>query len=89
LPTDNCAQSAPPEESQMNKTSMDALNRGWAIGFGTRIHPQNADFDYALRRGDIIVPEALPPASSLLHRLAGYASGAEVFVAMLGRRVAH
>jgi hypothetical protein len=73
----------------MNKISMDALNRGWVVGFGTRIHPQNADFDYALRRGDIVAPAAAPPARPLLDRLAAYAAGAEVFVAMLGRRLAH
>jgi hypothetical protein len=80
---------APPEESPMNKISMDALNRGWAIGFGTAIHPQNADFQYALRRADIVVPAAPSPAKSLLDRLGEYVAGAEVFFAMLSRRLTH
>jgi hypothetical protein len=73
----------------MNMIPMDAFNRSWAIGFGTRIHPQNADFDYALSRQDIVAPGAAPPTRSLLARFAGYFAGAEVFVAMLARRLAH
>ena len=35
----------------MDKTAMDALNNGWALGIGTRVRRLDADFEAALARG--------------------------------------
>jgi hypothetical protein len=72
----------------MNKISMDALNRGWSVGRGTQSHPTNADFDYALGRNDVVVPEPRK-AKSLVELLAVFVSGAEAWAVTLGRRFAH
>ena len=72
----------------MNKISMNALNAGWSIGFGTQIRPTNADFETALSRNDVVVPEA-PQGRTLETLIAEYAAKAEVFLASLGRRFAH
>jgi hypothetical protein len=82
------APTAPTEETKMNKTSMDALNRGWSIGFGTQIHPSNPDFDYALSRADAQVAET-PRAPSLAQLAAGYTDAVAALFATLRRRPAH
>ena len=33
----------------MDKTAMDALNNGWALGIGTRVRRLDADFEAALQ----------------------------------------
>jgi hypothetical protein len=71
----------------MNKISMDALNRGWSIGFGTRIQVRNDDFDEALSREAGRAPERvqhLVPAQAAKAPLAL----AEAFALFLRRRPA-
>jgi hypothetical protein len=72
----------------MNKTSMDALNRGWSIGFGTQLPSQNADFEHALSRNEVVVPEPTK-GGSRVKLLAVVVSGAEAWLTTLGRRFAH
>ena len=71
----------------MSKISMDALNAGWGIGFGTEIRSQNADFDYAVSRSDIVVPEP-SQARTLETFVAGFMTKAEEFLRVVGRRFA-
>ena len=45
----------------MEKTAMDAFNRGWALGFGTRIRVTDPDIEAAIARAEGIErPEPRP-----------------------------
>jgi hypothetical protein len=70
----------------MSKISMDALNAGWEIGFGTGIRYQNADFDYAVSRNDIVVPEPTQ-AGTLRTFFIEFMTKAEEFLGVVGRRL--
>lgn len=50
----------------MNKISMDALNTGWNLGFGTAVRSANPDFDAAAARVADHPAEAAPRQSGVL-----------------------
>jgi len=41
---------ASPMEWTMSKMAMDALSKGWALGFGTRVGAVDPDFEAAMAR---------------------------------------
>lgn len=51
----------------MDKTAMDAFDRGWALGFGTRVRVVDEDFEAALdRSADVKRPSERPSRAGLL-----------------------
>jgi hypothetical protein len=76
-------------ESQMNKISMDALNSGWNLGFGTRLQAVDADFAQAKTRSDATAPAATPQVARIADRLAGYTATAQAFLFSIFARPAH
>jgi hypothetical protein len=70
----------------MNKVSMDALNNGWALGFGTNVRQHNADFAFAAARleATTLAPTVRKP-SAFEAFLGEMADAADDFVASLSR----
>jgi hypothetical protein len=73
----------------MNKVSMDALNNGLALGFGTNVRRHNADFDFAAARleATTLSPTVRKP-SAFIAWLGEIADAADDFVASVSRRFA-
>jgi hypothetical protein len=70
----------------MNKISMDALNAGWSIGFGTRVAPRHDEFEYfAARQAARPEPEHLPTPIPAQNALARFFAGIEAAILTLAR----
>jgi hypothetical protein len=73
----------------MNKVSMDALNRGWAVGHGTNVRRYNADFAFAVVRLGATAPAAAVRKPGALAVFPGrIAAAAGDFVISISRRLA-
>lgn len=74
----------------MNKLSMDALNAGWNVGFGTQVPSQNRDFDLlvAQKTAEQSEPE-LKHVDFVEAFVAEVQGKVEAILAVLARRPAH
>ena len=77
----------------MNKISMDALNSGWAIGFGTRIPQQSEDEGFASHRSRTVSgagqDRAPGPVLTFISAMAVLSLAALHILPQRARRAAH
>jgi hypothetical protein len=59
----------------MNNVSMDALNRGWSIGFGTKLRYEHADFDHGPHRDAVPRTPRAERLTALFAKIASAAAG--------------